>query len=108
MTSRKPQSEAERELERMFGSEEEQKMSFIEQAKVSMINRTFTKSPVFFKMFFDKVYRRDRFDVIVNQIDNFQNTNEFRTKVLQNYQRFPLSSVRNISLLKMKLPEQEL
>ena len=66
MAQKKSMSEAERELERMFGNEEDQKMTFLEQAKATMISRTFTQSPVFFKMFFDKVYRRERFDVIVN------------------------------------------
>ena len=41
-------------------------------------------------MFFDKNYRKDRFDCIVNQQAKFKNKNEFRTYVMQKYHRFPI------------------
>ena len=80
--NKKQQTEASRELERLFGSDEEQKMSFIEQQKISLISRTYKNSPVFFKMFFDKIYRKDRYNTIVSKIDDYKNINEFRTIVV--------------------------
>ena len=80
--NKKQQTEASRELERLFGSDEEQKMSFIEQQKISLISRTYKISPVFFKMFFDKIYRKDRYNTIVSKIDDYKNINEFRTIVV--------------------------
>jgi len=47
-------------------------------------------------MFFDKFYRRDRFDTITKKIDHYQNVNEFRTLVMQSFHTFPLAATRNI------------
>jgi hypothetical protein len=45
-----------------------------------------------YRMFFDKHYRPDRFNCIVNQQEKFKNKNEFRTYVLQTHYRFPVKS----------------
>ena len=59
-------------------------------------------------MFFDKIYRRQRYDCIVDEMNNYSNINEFRTLVVQKHYRFPLTSIRNISFLKLKAPEDDL
>ena len=56
-------------------------------------------STIFFKMFFDKWYRRDRYDAIVNKIDKYQNINEFRTMILHNFASMPLAPTRNLYVL---------
>ena len=56
-------------------------------------------STIFFKMFFDKWYRRDRYDAIVNKIDKYQNINEFRTMILHNYATMPLAPTRNLYVI---------
>ncbi len=58
-------------------------------------------------MFFDKIYRRQRYNCIVDEINNYSNINEFRTFVVQRHHKFPLSSIQNISLLKLKAPEDD-
>ena len=49
-------------------------------------------------MFFDKFYRPQRFDAICNQIDDYQNINEFRTRVIQSYYHFPNIAIANLYL----------
>jgi len=78
-------SEADQEILRMFGTAEEQQMSLIERQKLKLVATGYKGSTVFFKMFFDKWYRRDRYDAIVNKIDTYKNVNEFRTMILHNY-----------------------
>ena len=56
-------------------------------------------STMFFKMFFDKWYRRNRFDAIVNRVDEYKNINEFRTMILHNYATMPLAPTRNLYVL---------
>ena len=83
----------------MFGSQEEQNLTLIERQKVSIVASAYKRSPLFFKMFFDKVYRPQRYNIITNQIDAYTNVNEFRTLVMQNYHSFPLKSTNNIFFL---------
>ena len=49
-------------------------------------------------MFFDKNYRPDRYNCIVNLQDNYQNKNEFRTYVMQKYHRFPIKGAAFMKL----------
>ena len=43
-------------------------------------------------MFFDKHYRPERFNFIINQQEKHKNVNEFRTLVMHKFYRFPLKS----------------
>ena len=92
----KKKSEAAQELERMFGSEEEQGLDLFQKQKLYLINGAYKKSEIFFKMFFDKCYRPDRYATICDKIDKFQNINEFRSLVILNFPNFPASSVRSL------------
>lgn len=49
-------------------------------------------------MFFDKHYRYDRYNCIINQQDKFKNRNDFRTYVMENYHRFPVASTAFLQL----------
>ena len=51
-------------------------------------------------MFFDKMYRRQRFEAIVNKIDNYKNVNEFRNIIISNYHGFPAAPTRNLYVFK--------
>ena len=64
-----------------------------------MIEEAYKGSPIFFKMFFDKMYRRDRFDAIVGKIDNYQNVNEFRNIIMRKHHAFPAAPTRNLYVL---------
>ncbi len=90
----------------MFGSDEEQNMTIFQSSKLQLISRTYNTSSVFFKMFFDKNYRRERYDLIVNDINQYQNINEFRSMVGYHHHRFPLASIKNISFLKIRAPAE--
>jgi len=67
----KRETEAERELLRMFGTDEEQSMSLVDRQKMKLVAGGYKDSTIFFKMFFDKWYRRGRYDTIVNKIDDY-------------------------------------
>ena len=54
----------------------------MDKQKLSLIESAYKTSPIFFKMFFDKMYRRERFDAIVGKIDSYQNVNEFRNVII--------------------------
>ena len=54
----------------------------MDKQKLSLIESAYKTSPIFFKMFFDKMYRRQRYSTIVEQIDEHKNINEFRNKVI--------------------------
>ena len=49
-------------------------------------------------MFFDKYYRPERYDAIVNHMDDYKNINEFRTYVIQTFYKFPISAANKLSL----------
>lgn len=100
-------SEADQAMLRMFGTDEEQKMTAIVRQKMKLINAGYRDSTVFFKMFFDKWYRRPRFDAIVGQIDNFKNINEFRTYIMHNYARMPVETSRNLYIIKPKADDKD-
>ncbi len=53
-------------------------------------------------MFFDKYYRPDRYDTIVNKMDEYKNINEFRTHVIQNYYKFPLRAIEKLTIKPIK------
>ena len=89
-------TEAEQELLRMFGTEEEQKMTLLERTKMKLVANGYKDSTIFFKMFFDKWYRRERHDAIVNKIDDYKNINEFRTMILHRYATMPVSTTQNL------------
>ena len=57
-------------------------------------------------MFFDKWYRRARYDAIVNKIDDYKNINEFRTMILHNYATMPLAPTRNLYVFAPKADQK--
>ena len=63
-----------------------------------LVQSAYKASPIFFKMFFDKFYRPKRYDAICNQIDEHQNINEFRSRVIQSYYHFPNLAIANLYL----------
>jgi len=91
MTSQK-QSEAEKEMELIFGTDEEMRMTPIDNFKMFLTKRQYNKSSIMFRLIFDKKYRPDRFNAIVNKQEKFRNKNEFRTYVMNNYYKSPLAS----------------
>lgn len=66
---------------------------------MKLVTSGYKDSTIFFKMFFDKWYRRERYDAIVNKIDDYSNINEFRTVILHNYASMPLAPTRNLYVL---------
>ena len=75
-------------------------MNVIEKQKLHLIETAYKTSPIFFKMFFDKMYRRERYDTIVDKIDKYQNVNEFRNLIISNYHTFPAAPTRNLYIFK--------
>ena len=57
-------------------------MSFIESMKLKLVQIQYRKETLPFRMFFDKYYRPERYNTIINKIDNYRNINEFRTYVI--------------------------
>ena len=82
-------------------------MTPIDRQKMKLVNSGYRDSTVFFKMFFDKWYRRLRYDAIVNKIDDYNNINEFRTFVMHNYAKMPLEPSRNLYIIKPKPTQNE-
>ena len=74
-------------------------MSLVDRQKMKLVAGGYKSSTIFFKMFFDKWYRRERYDAIVNKIDKYNNINEFRTMILHNYVSMPLAPTRNLYVL---------
>ena len=83
----------------MFGTNEEQGLSLVDRQKMKLVAGGYKDSTMFFKMFFDKWYRRERYDAIVNRVDEYKNINEFRTMILHNYATMPLAPTRNLYVL---------
>ena len=73
-------------------------MTFLERQKMRLVVNGYKSSTIFFKMFFDKWYRRDRYDAICNKIDAYNNVNEFRTMILHNHAAMPVAPSRNLYL----------
>ena len=92
------ESEAEKELERLFGPKEESDLGFADRMKLKLVSIQYRKETLIFRMFFDKYYRPDRYNEIVNNMDKFNNINEFRTHVIQRYYKFPLKAVKKLTL----------
>ena len=59
-------------------------------------------------MFFDKCYRPDRYATICNKIDDYQNINDFRSRVMLNYHNYPANSTRSLYLLYKSDEDKEL
>lgn len=50
-------SEVKEELEKMFGTEDEQKLSFLDSFKYKLVKTQYKKETLIYRMFFDKIYR---------------------------------------------------
>ena len=85
-------TEAKRELERLFGEDEEETFTGFDRIRLRLVARQYQKSNLLYRMFFDKHYRPDRYNCIVNQINQHQNVNLFRSEVMTKYHRFPGAS----------------
>ena len=68
----------------------------IDRQKMKLVVGGYKDSTIFFKMFFDKWYRRERYNAIVNKVDEYKNINEFRTMILHNFATMPLAPTRNL------------
>ncbi len=80
--SRNKSDEASKELERLFGPKEEEALTFVERMKLKLVQIQYKKETLIFRMFFDKYYRPERYNTIVNKMDDYKNINEFRTHVI--------------------------
>ena len=60
-------SEAKKELERMFGPENEQGITAMDKVRIRLVESQFNRSNILYRLFFDKHYRPDRFNCIINQ-----------------------------------------
>lgn len=87
------ENEAEKELERLFGPQEESDLGFVDRMKLKLVSIQYRKETLIFRMFFDKYYRPERHNEICNNMDKFKNINEFRTHVIQKHYKFPLRAV---------------
>ena len=61
--------EASKELERLFGPKEEEQLTMVERMKLKLVQIQYKKETLPFRMFFDKYYRPERYNVIVNKMD---------------------------------------
>ncbi|CDW74859.1 UNKNOWN [Stylonychia lemnae] len=95
----KKQSEAERELERLYGPQDYEKLTSYERLKLSLVQNQYKKETLLYRIFFDKMHRPERFNTIMNQMDEFNNINEFRTFVMQKHQSFPLKYIQKFQVL---------
>jgi hypothetical protein len=82
----------------MFGPESEAGITAGDRLRVKLVQSQYNRSNIMYRLFFDKHYRADRYNCIVNQQDKFKNKNDFRTYVMQNYHRFPVSSTAFLQL----------
>ena len=60
-------SEVKEELEKMFGTEDEQQLSLLDKFKYKLVKQQYKKETLIYRMFFDKIYRPKRFNAIVNE-----------------------------------------
>ena len=82
----------------MFGHEEEAKLTGLDVLRLRLVQRQYGRSNVFYRMFFDKHYRPNRYDCIVHDQKKHKNINEFRTFVMHKYHRFPVASTTFLQL----------
>ncbi len=94
--------EASKELERLFGPKEEEQLTMVERMKLKLVQIQYKKETLPFRMFFDKYYRPDRYNTIVNKMDDYRNINEFRTYVISNFYTFPLKSTEKLTFFPSK------
>ena len=71
--------------------------------KLKLVSIQYKKETLIFRMFFDKHFRPERYNTIVNKMDDYRNINEFRTHVIQNYYKFPLSAIERLTIRPLKL-----
>ena len=95
--------EASKELERLFGPHEEEQLTFVQRMKLKLIQIEYRKETLIYRMFFDKHFRPERYNTIVNKMDEYRNINEFRTHVIQNYYKFPLSAIERLTVRPLKI-----
>eukprot|EP00347_Sterkiella_histriomuscorum_P008306 403345593 len=98
MEQQKKVSEAQSELERLYGPKELENLDFIERVKLGLVKNQYKKETLLYRIFFDKMYRPERFNIIMNKMDDFNNINEFRTFVMQKFSFFPFRCIQNLSL----------
>ena len=67
------QTEAESELERMFGHEDDQKLTGFDVIRLRLVQRQYSRSNIFYRMFFDKHYRPDRYNCIISDQKKHRN-----------------------------------
>ncbi len=91
-------SEANQELERLFGPQDQVSLGFVDRMRLKLIQIEYRKETLIFRMFFDKYYRPERFNEIVNNMDKYNNINEFRTHVIQNHYKFPLKAAQKLNI----------
>ena len=91
-------TEAQQEMEKIFGFEGELNLNAIDRMRLKLVESQYTRSNLYYRLFFDKTYRPDRFNCIVNEQATFKNKNEFRTHVLERYFRFPVASTSFMKL----------
>jgi hypothetical protein len=60
-------TEAQIEMEKIFGHEEESNLTPQDKLRLRLISKQYYRSNLYYRMFFDKHYRPERFDVIVNK-----------------------------------------
>ena len=93
MSTAKKQSEVDEEMERMFGPEDEFGLNPLDKMRLKLVQKQYKKSNLIYRMIFDKNYRPDRYNCIVNTQQKFRNINEFRTYVMSKYYTFPITSI---------------
>ena len=59
-------------------------------------------------MAFDRLYRPERFELIVNKQDQFKNINEFKTHVRDNFKRFPRVSTNFLRFQKNQIIDEKI
>ena len=82
MAKKTDKSEASVELERLFGPHETEELTMLQRFKLKLVSIQYRKETLIFRMFFDKWYRPERYDAIVNKMDEHKNINEFRTYII--------------------------
>ena len=82
-------------------------LNFIDRQKLKLVHIGYKEGTVFFKMFFDKWYRRSRHDAIVSKIDKYSNINEFRTMIQNKHADMPVATISNLYMFKPAKKEKE-
>ena len=69
----------------------------VQRMKLKLVSIQYKKETLIYRMFFDKYYRPERYDAIVNHMDDYRNINEFRTYVIQKFYKFPLRATEYLT-----------